>query len=91
MTRPATSPQPNGIVLEIGQRARERRVELGLSQEQVAQRAGLHLTFVSRVERSEREMRVTNLVRLAAALEIDPSALVVGLTAPEAQRPGPGD
>lgn len=51
-------------------RMRERRLELGISQEELAHRAGLHRTYVSDLERGNRNIAITNLVRLADALEI---------------------
>lgn len=65
--------------IELGSRARERRHELGLSQMQLAERIGLHFTFVSSVERGERNLSLSSLLVLASGLEIDPSDLVVGL------------
>lgn len=39
----------------------------------------MHFTYVSSVERGERNISLENIVRLAAALDVDPSALVKGL------------
>jgi transcriptional regulator with XRE-family HTH domain len=46
------------------------RRERGLSQEQLADLAGLHRTFVGSVERSERNISIDNMERLARALEV---------------------
>ena len=46
----------------------ERRQRLGLSQEDLAQRAKLHRTYISDVERGERNISVESLRRLAIAL-----------------------
>lgn len=62
----------------FGQRIRERRVELGLSQEALADRAGLHRTYVSAVERGIRNLTLTSILRLAVALDLDPAKLVTG-------------
>jgi len=48
----------------------ERREVLGISQEEVAHRAGLHRTYISDIERGARNISLKNLGRLAAALEI---------------------
>lgn len=64
---------------EFGARVRARRLELGLSQEALAAAAGLHRTYAGSVERGERNVALLNIVRLASALEIDPSELVRGL------------
>ena len=47
-----------------------------LSQEGLADRAGLHRTYVSSVERGERNVSIDNIERLSNALDIDPSILV---------------
>jgi transcriptional regulator with XRE-family HTH domain len=50
---------------------RRKRAELGLSQEALAHEAGLHRTFVGAVERSETNISLDNVERLATALRID--------------------
>ena len=64
---------------ELGARARKRRTQLGLSQMALAERIGLHFTFVSEVERGERNLSLASLLRLAEGLEINPAKLVNGL------------
>lgn len=68
---------------ELGARLRLRRNKLGLSQEALADLAGLHWTFVGQVERGTRNLSLHNLLKLAAALQIDPGKLVTGLQPPE--------
>lgn len=51
------------------------RKEKGWSQEELASRCGLHRTFVSSVERGERNISIDNVGRLALALEVDVQAL----------------
>lgn len=63
----------------FGERVRARRHELGKSQEKVAQDAGLHWTFVGQVERGQRNLALSNILKLARGLEIDPGDLVRGL------------
>lgn len=64
---------------ELGRRAREARGRLGISQMALADRIGLHFTFVSEVERGERNLSLSSLLRLAEGLEVDPGELVTGL------------
>lgn len=63
----------------FGQRVRARRMDLGLSQEALAQRAGLHRTYVGSLERGERNVALVNIVRLGKALGVDPGTLVQGI------------
>jgi transcriptional regulator with XRE-family HTH domain len=77
-------PDPVSDALALfGDRVRTRRHELDLSQEALADRAGLHWTFVGQVERGRRNLSLHNLLKLAEALEIDPGKLVTGLTPPD--------
>ena len=53
-----------------------RRQELGLSQEALAVRIGLHKQFVSRVELGERRLDIAEFIDIARALELEPAAMV---------------
>jgi transcriptional regulator with XRE-family HTH domain len=68
-------PLEEDIRARFGRRLRELRRERGLSQEELAFRAGLHRTYVSSAERGERNVSLINIERLARALEIDMSDL----------------
>ncbi len=50
-----------------------------MSQEALAETAGLHPTFISNIERGYRVPSVPTLLRLAAGLGVAPSSLVDGL------------
>jgi transcriptional regulator with XRE-family HTH domain len=52
------------------------RTEKGISQEELAQRSGLHRTYVSSVERGERNISLINIAKLANALGVKPSELM---------------
>ena len=70
---------PNATAREFGKRIRKRRLELGISQEKLADLAGLHRTYVGSVERGERNVSFLNILRLAKALKEDPGKLMAGL------------
>lgn len=55
---------------EFGLKVQQRRKELGISQEELAFRAGFHRTYIGMIERAERNITLSNLKRLADALEI---------------------
>jgi transcriptional regulator with XRE-family HTH domain len=77
-------PEPASDALAVfGDRVRARRHELDLSQEALADLAGLHWTFVGQVERGRRNLSLHNLLKLAEALKIDPGKLVEGLAPPD--------
>ena len=60
----------------------EARTAAGPSQEALAHQAGLHRTYVSSVERGERNIALVNIVALAITLNIDAGTLVGGLGDP---------
>jgi len=63
----------------IGKNVRRLREALGISQEELADRAGLHRTYIGGIERGERNLGLINLVKLAHALGVKPSELLRGL------------
>jgi transcriptional regulator with XRE-family HTH domain len=67
----------------LGERIRIQRQALGLSQEALAVRCGVHWTFLGQVERGRRNINLHNLLKIAAGLGVDPAKLVTGLTPPE--------
>ncbi|WP_258904585.1 helix-turn-helix domain-containing protein [Actinokineospora sp. UTMC 2448] len=68
----------------FGARVRARRQELGESQEKLADRSGLHWSFLGQVERGTRNVTLHSILRIAEALRLDPAVLVGGLRAPQA-------
>jgi transcriptional regulator with XRE-family HTH domain len=60
----------------FGARVRELRLEKGMTQEQLAEAASLHPTFISNVERGYRLSSVATLLRLANGLGCEPSDLL---------------
>lgn len=67
---------------ELGARIRAHREEQGLSQEALADRSGVHWTFIGQLERGQRNVSLHNLLKVAAGLGVDPGELVTGLKPP---------
>ena len=55
---------------------RARRQEAGISQEDLADLAGLHRTYIGGIERCERNVSIDNIEKIARALKTDISELV---------------
>lgn len=64
-------------LLIFGNSLRGLRLARGITQEVLAERAGLHPTYIGGIERGERNLGLSNLLKLAAALDVQPSALLV--------------
>lgn len=64
---------------EVIERLKRQRQELGLSQQALAQRLGLHKQFISRVELGERRLDFVEFADLARALELDPAKLIADI------------
>lgn len=64
------------LLRAFGQRVREARLRGGISQEELADRAGLDRTYISGVERGLRNLSLSTLCRIALALGVDPAELV---------------
>jgi transcriptional regulator with XRE-family HTH domain len=63
----------------LGRNLVEFRKRVGLSQAGTADRAGLHRTEISLIERGERLPRLDTIVKLAGAVEVEPCALLRGI------------
>ena len=58
----------------FGDRMRALRRRLGISQDELALRNGLHRTYIGAVERGERNLNLFNIHRIAETLEVPPTA-----------------
>jgi transcriptional regulator with XRE-family HTH domain len=63
-------------VAKLGANLREARKQLGMSQEAVSERSGVHATEVSRIEAGKRDPRVSTVERLARAVKMKPGQLL---------------
>ena len=59
------------ILISFGDRVRELRKEKGLSQEELSFKTGLHRTYIGMIERAEKNITLTNIEKIAKALDID--------------------
>ena len=71
----------SATTIEFGKRVRNRRKELGFSQEGLALASGLDRSYVGQVERGEKNLTLKSIMRLASTLKVDPSELVDNLPA----------
>ncbi len=58
------------VLIKFGNKVREQRLLLGLSQEELAGRAGVHRTYVGMIERAEKNITLTNVEKIAKALKL---------------------
>jgi transcriptional regulator with XRE-family HTH domain len=68
------------ILANLGKRLKETRAARGMSQEVLAQLAGLNRNYVNQVECGRRNVSIVNLVKLAEALTVDVAVLISGIT-----------
>lgn len=66
----------------LGQRIRAKRRELGMSQEGLANEAGLDRSYVGRIERGEHNLTFLALIKLCRAMQCDVATLTIGLPIP---------
>ena len=68
----------DNINLEIGKRIYERRKQLGITQEYLAELADTTPQAISNYERGERELKVTTILKISSALKITTDYLLTG-------------
>lgn len=57
-------------IITFGRNVQRARQKLGISQEELAYRAGLHRTYIGMVERAERSISLQNAKKIADALNV---------------------
>jgi transcriptional regulator with XRE-family HTH domain len=65
-------------LLDIGRRITERRKQMGLTQEALAEKGNMTTQFVSYAEAGKRAMRPENLLKLSSALNVSADYLLTG-------------
>lgn len=66
----------SAYVSQFGKRVRTLREKRAMSQEALADAAGLHRTHISLIERGQRSVRIETIERLAFALRVQPGKLM---------------
>lgn len=64
------------VQVKFGERLRKIRERAGISQEKLAELAGLHRTYVSTVERGLRNISLVNIEKIAGALGVEMARLM---------------
>jgi len=67
------------ILIKFGKKVREERARLGLSQEELASRAGVHRTYIGMIERAEKNITLENIEKVSKALKISISDFFKGI------------
>jgi transcriptional regulator with XRE-family HTH domain len=60
----------DSVLVRFGKVVRKRRSELGVSQEEFADRCGMDRTYIGGIERGERNVSLLNINRIARALKL---------------------
>ena len=61
----------------LAHNVRRLRKQLGVSQEELAHRARVHRTYMGSIERSEQNISIDNIEKLAKALDVEPHQLLI--------------
>lgn len=59
------------VLIKFGQRVREERIKRNLSQEEFADIAGVHRTYIGMIERAEKNITLENIEKIAKAFNLD--------------------
>jgi len=68
----------NKILEKFGKMARAQRLKRGLSQEGLAEKAGVHRIYIGMLERAEKNITLTNIEKIAKVLGVDIETLLKG-------------
>lgn len=71
-----TQPNQCQLVNVFAANVRRKRLELGLSQEELAEYAGVHRTYIGMLERGEKNVTIYNIERLSIALDVTAAYLL---------------
>ena len=77
-----TRPPLSQATFELGKRVRAHRAAQDITQEELAFRSEVDCSFLGKVERGQRNLRLHNLLKIAGGLGIDPGELITGIAPP---------
>jgi transcriptional regulator with XRE-family HTH domain len=66
------------ILQQFGNKVRKERARVGISQESLGEKAGLHRTYIGMIERAEKNITLLNIAKIAEALGVTVSSLLEG-------------
>lgn len=69
----------NNLLKKFGQKIKKLRLRMGLSQEALAERAFVHRTYIGMIERAEKNITLSNIEKIAKALNVSISKLFEGV------------
>lgn len=69
-------PESSPLVAIFAANVRRLRLDLRISQEELAEAAGVHRTYVGMLERAEKNVTIYNIERIAIALGVSPDTLL---------------
>jgi transcriptional regulator with XRE-family HTH domain len=64
------------VLMRFGKKVRENRINMDLSQEELARRAGVHRTYIGMIERAEKNITLENIEKISKALGLPLSKLM---------------
>ncbi|HLD08003.1 MAG TPA: helix-turn-helix transcriptional regulator [Candidatus Peribacterales bacterium] len=60
----------SSVLVKFGNKVQKERKRLGLSQEELAAKAGVHRTYIGMIERAEKNITLENIEKIAKALSL---------------------
>ena len=63
--------EKEAVLIAFGQKVQALRKERNLSQEQLADMASVHRTYIGMIERAEKNITLCNIERIASALKVE--------------------
>ncbi|MFC1612982.1 helix-turn-helix domain-containing protein [Patescibacteria group bacterium] len=67
------------LLEKFGKKIKEERLKKGLSQEELATKAGVHRTYIGMIERGEKNITLSNIKKIANALDLLIDNLLINL------------